>query len=96
MSSPAKAYGRHRWHIKSKVSLDSDVFAYADVAATGPDGSLVLSQEIEGQVVPSLVIAAGCWSMCCRVSDGPGTSPDPLAIEYWNLGASADRPPRTW
>jgi hypothetical protein len=80
MEPSAEDYGQHCWCIKTKLSQDGEILAYADEARVLPDGTLVLLRVRDSVHEINLSIAAGHWQ---AVYAAHLRDRSPFAIKQW-------------
>lgn len=81
MNSGPSENGRFYWCIKTALSPDEHIYAYADKVEIMGTGELVLSRVFEdGLELLMLCFAKGSWSACFAASTVDGT---PAAVEHW-------------
>jgi hypothetical protein len=75
-------YGARYWGIKTDIAPDGEIYAFADVVETAPDGSLVLRRDpgTEGRTHANLIIPAGHWTAVFAASLIDGAA---VAVEHW-------------
>ena len=73
----AEDYGNYYYGIKTKLSKDGEIYAFADNVNITDNGELVLSRK-DG--LPTLCIAAGKWDCIFAASIVNG---DCVSVEHW-------------
>ena len=92
MEASEADYGEFYWCIKTKLSKDGEIFAYADDAKILPDGTLVLLRMRKDVPEINMSISAGNWQAiyAAHVHDSA-----PFAITQWagEVGGGRTRTP---
>ena len=80
MEAREEDYGEFCWRIKTQLSQDGEILAYADEARILPDGTLVLLRQRDTSHEVNLSISAGNWQAIYAVHPRDGS---PFAIKQW-------------
>ena len=82
MEPSAEDYGQFFWRIKTTLSAEGEITAYADEVKILPDGTLILLRERAREGMPeiNLSISAGNWQAVYAAHPRDGA---PFAIKRW-------------
>ena len=77
----ANDYGNSYWCIKTDLSENGEVYAYADDLRIDQSGALVMLHRKDGPLLPTLVFAPGHWGIIYAASLIDGA---PVSVDHWD------------